>query len=159
MSCSMYATSPAGDITLNRCLPGILGVLFHSWLWCRGHRLVRGNQMNKKNRHTRKAHRPTYAEDWSDDDVLDHPAVAWKSLQVQLNLHCCHDLSNCPFMCYAMLCALLGNTVQGRKCVVYGNQVLGGPFPPIVCFLGVWMVDDEPKRDTSVVIKQEVLAA
>ncbi|KAL0036308.1 hypothetical protein WJX77_001773 [Trebouxia sp. C0004] len=47
----------------------------------RGHRLVRGNQMNKKNRHTRKAHRPTYAEDWSDDDVLDHPAVAWKSLQ------------------------------------------------------------------------------
>lgn len=47
----------------------------------RGHRLVRGNQMNKKNRQTRKAHRPTYAEDWSDDDVLDHPAVAWKSLQ------------------------------------------------------------------------------
>ena len=51
--------------------------------------------MNKKNRHTRKAHRPTYAEDWSDDDVLDHPAVAWKSLQVQLKLHCCHDFSNC----------------------------------------------------------------
>ncbi|KAL0052590.1 hypothetical protein WJX82_004414 [Trebouxia sp. C0006] len=47
----------------------------------RGHRLVRGSQMNKKNRHTRKAHRPTYAEDWSDDDILDHPAVAWKSLQ------------------------------------------------------------------------------
>ena len=50
---------------------------------CRRSRLLRGSQ---KSRHVRKAHRPTYAEDWSDDDVLDHPAVAWKSLQV--TFHC-----------------------------------------------------------------------
>ncbi len=51
---------------------------------CRRNRLIRGNQMNKKHRHARKPHRPTYADEWSDDDVLDHPAVAWKSLQVML---------------------------------------------------------------------------
>ena len=45
---------------------------------------MRGNQMNRKNRQVRKAHRTTYAEDWTDtDDVLDHPAVAWKALQVR----------------------------------------------------------------------------
>ena len=44
---------------------------------------MRGPQMNRKSRHVRKAHRTTYAEDWTDtDDVLDHPAVAWKALQV-----------------------------------------------------------------------------
>lgn len=44
---------------------------------------------SQKSRPSRKAHRPTYAEDWSDDDVLDHPAVAWKSLQVHVMLLPC----------------------------------------------------------------------
>ena len=44
--------------------------------------MMRNAQLRKKNRFSSKPSRPTYAEDWSDDGVLDHPAVAWKGLQV-----------------------------------------------------------------------------
>lgn len=63
-------------------LSNMHGIAYKAYCNCRRSRLTHGAQVRKRNRFSSKPSRPTYAEDWSDDDVLDEPAVAWKGLQV-----------------------------------------------------------------------------